>query len=155
MRRKQVWYRSAAALIIALIVGIALFQQPGINWLYAADQKEDGKVVPGTASPQPSSGNSTVVASSAPAASVQNPTTAAPPAAPPASQPAATSAPAPQSAGAAKSGLPEEAGFRVIAESSVLKLWVHDATAHFKVENKQSGQVWRSYPNWSSGPRKR
>ncbi|MCU6794353.1 DUF5696 domain-containing protein [Paenibacillus sp. WQ 127069] len=147
MRRKQVWYRSAAALIIAMIVAIALFQQPGINWLYAADQKENSKTVLGSAAPQPSSGNGTVVASSAPAASVQNPTAAAPPAAPPASQPAATSAPAPQSAGAAKSGLPEEAGFRAIAESSVLKLWVHDATAHFKVENKQTGQVWRSYPN--------
>ncbi|MZQ85296.1 hypothetical protein GQF01_24570 [Paenibacillus sp. 5J-6] len=43
--------------------------------------------------------------------------------------------------------LPNESDFRVMTESSSLKLWVNDKTGHFKVEHKQTGQVWRSYPD--------
>lgn len=58
-----------------------------------------------------------------------------------------------QAAGAKKTvELPEEDKFSLAAESSGLRLWVDQTTAHFKLESKKSGQVWRSYPDpeqWS------
>lgn len=50
-------------------------------------------------------------------------------------------------------GLPVEADFVKTAESDQFVLWVDNRTAHFKLESKQSGKVWRSYPNpeyWES-----
>ncbi|WP_079913187.1 DUF5696 domain-containing protein [Paenibacillus sp. 32352] len=55
--------------------------------------------------------------------------------------------------GSPKLALPEEAGFRLSAESEGLRLWVDDKTAHFKVEQKSTGQVWRSYPDPEHWPR--
>ncbi|WP_248924292.1 DUF5696 domain-containing protein [Paenibacillus hamazuiensis] len=66
---------------------------------------------------------------------------------------AAAGASQPASAvGAPKPALPDEASFRPAAESAGLKLWVDDKTGHFKVEQKKTGHVWRSYPDpdqWS------
>ncbi|AEI43055.1 DUF5696 domain-containing protein [Paenibacillus mucilaginosus] len=53
---------------------------------------------------------------------------------------------------APKPGLPEEGRFQPAAESAGLKLWVDPLTAHFKVEQKAGGQVWRSYPNPAAWP---
>ncbi|WP_426445536.1 DUF5696 domain-containing protein [Paenibacillus sp. S-38] len=53
---------------------------------------------------------------------------------------------------APKPGLPEEGRFQPAAESEGLKLWVDPLTAHFKVEQKGSGQIWRSYPNPETWP---
>lgn len=47
----------------------------------------------------------------------------------------------------ASPNLPEESAFLLAAENTSLKLWVHEKTAHFKIESKQSGAVWRSYPD--------
>lgn len=53
---------------------------------------------------------------------------------------------------APRAEVPDESAFRPAAESPALRLWVDPSTAHFKVEHKESGRVWRSYSNpeyWS------
>ncbi|WP_159884899.1 DUF5696 domain-containing protein [Paenibacillus puerhi] len=50
------------------------------------------------------------------------------------------------SEGAAPAQLPDENGFRSVADSGTLRLELDDKTGHFKVEDKRSGQVYRSYP---------
>lgn len=64
--------------------------------------------------------------------------------------PSATPAPstAPASANnAAQAELPNEAGFKPVAESTALRLLADSTTGHFEVIDKRSGDVWRSYPN--------
>jgi len=43
--------------------------------------------------------------------------------------------------------LPQDSRFRTIAENDVLRLKFEDVTAHFIVEDKRNGHIWRSYPN--------
>ncbi|OPX44968.1 hypothetical protein CLHUN_12000 [Ruminiclostridium hungatei] len=48
--------------------------------------------------------------------------------------------------------LPDEDKFILAAQSSKFRLWVDNETAHFKLESKQNGRIWRSYPDpeqWS------
>lgn len=51
-----------------------------------------------------------------------------------------------------KPELPAEEHFRPAAETELLRLWVDEETAHFKVESKQSGQIWHSYPDPAHWP---
>jgi len=46
-----------------------------------------------------------------------------------------------------QAGLPNEQSFELAAETGNLKLLVDPATAHFQVVMKDTGKVWRSYPN--------
>lgn len=43
--------------------------------------------------------------------------------------------------------LPTETDFVLAGESAHLKLWADQSTGHFKVEQKESGYIWRSYPD--------
>lgn len=43
--------------------------------------------------------------------------------------------------------LPDEGRFKPAGESESLRLYVDPVTAHFKVESRASGRIWRSYPN--------
>ncbi|WP_337098342.1 DUF5696 domain-containing protein [Paenibacillus sp. YIM B09110] len=46
-----------------------------------------------------------------------------------------------------EAALPVEAAFVKAAESERFVLWADAVTAHFKIESKETGKVWRSYPN--------
>jgi hypothetical protein len=143
MKHKHVWYRSAAALALVAAVGIVQIQQPFAIFASAPGAPAGASLAPAAATP-----TSAASAPAAPAASTQ-------PAAPAANSPAPPPA-APvtqQPAGAAKSVPPEDALFRVVTESVGFKLWVDDKSGHFKVENKQNGQIWRSYPNPEQWPK--
>lgn len=74
-----------------------------------------------------------------------------------AQQPAAGQQQAPQQAAAppanAKNELPDDGKFSVAAENANFRLLVDSTTAHFKVEDKRSGQVYRSYPDPAYWPK--
>lgn len=46
----------------------------------------------------------------------------------------------------------EQASFSAVAESAELRLSVHEPSGHFRVEDKRSGQIYRSYPNPAHWP---
>lgn len=49
--------------------------------------------------------------------------------------------------------LPEESGFKLMAENELLRLKADEKTGHFMVEDKRNGNVYRSYPNPADWPR--
>ncbi|TVY09688.1 DUF5696 domain-containing protein [Paenibacillus cremeus] len=117
---------------LAVVVGTTLVTFQAGPLLNAADN------------PAPANG-----AAAAPAPAASQPAQQQPAAAPAAQPAAPAQAPAPANA---KNELPDESKFQVMAENANLKLWVDSTTAHFKVEDKRSGQVFRSYPDpqyWS------
>ncbi|WP_165452697.1 DUF5696 domain-containing protein, partial [Paenibacillus thalictri] len=66
---------------------------------------------------------------------------------PPAAAADASAATAAKPAPAAAGGeLPGEAGFKPAAETAQLRLLADSASGHFRVEDKRSGEVFRSYP---------
>lgn len=52
-----------------------------------------------------------------------------------------------QQNGEAGKDLPADANFRAIAENELLRLKFDESSAHFIIEDKRNGHVWRSYPN--------
>ncbi|TDG00836.1 DUF5696 domain-containing protein [Paenibacillus piri] len=141
MSRNRVWVTSAAVTAVALAAGLYLLRAPGDRPLYAAD--------PPTAAAAAGAPSAAQAAGAAAGAGAAQP----PP--PEAATAAGTAQPQPAAAASAapRLALPDEAGFRPAAESAALKLWVDDKTAHFKVEHKQSGQTWRSYPDPEQWPK--
>ncbi|MFH5182617.1 DUF5696 domain-containing protein [Paenibacillus sp. TAB 01] len=122
---KRILYSLTAVLALVLAAGYLWGQAKGGAPIYAADQPA-GKA-PGASA---DAGAAKPAAASGSAAAHPQPASAPP-----------------------KLALPDEAGFRVIAESSQLKLWVDEKTGHFKAESKQTGQVWRSYPDPAYWPK--
>ncbi|OMF23434.1 hypothetical protein BK133_24395 [Paenibacillus sp. FSL H8-0548] len=46
-----------------------------------------------------------------------------------------------------KEGLPAEERFELVAETDTLRLFADKTSAHFQVMNKETGSIWRSYPD--------
>ncbi|MFD1953886.1 DUF5696 domain-containing protein [Paenibacillus thailandensis] len=49
--------------------------------------------------------------------------------------------------GSKSKALPDESNFKLIQENDTLRLKFDESSGHFIVEDKRSGNVWRSYPN--------
>lgn len=120
---------------LAVVVGTTLVTLQSGPLLNAAEN------TPAANAPAANAPAANAPASNAPAAN-------APAAGQGAQAPAPTAA---QQAAALKEVL-DESKFQVMAENANFKLWVDSTTAHFKLEDKRSGQVLRSYPDPEQWP---
>ncbi|WP_079909827.1 DUF5696 domain-containing protein [Paenibacillus sp. 32352] len=125
MRRKRTKVVLSATL--AATLSLSLFATQAVQTINAADPPAAGSGNAGDNAAKPDAN------AQAPAAN-----TAAPAQAP---------ATAPVDVNKVKAELPNDANFKLAAQSDKLKLLVDSTTGHFQVEDKRNGEVWRSYPN--------
>ncbi|MCZ8515594.1 DUF5696 domain-containing protein [Paenibacillus filicis] len=122
----------------ASVLCASLLTFQAVPLLRAADNNAPAA---GQAAPQPAAGQQQPAAGQ----TAQQPAAGQQPAAPADAQPAPQQAAAPPAN--ARNELPDDGKFTLAAENASLRLLVDSTTAHFKLEDKRSGQVYRSFPD--------
>jgi len=131
MRRKR--HKMVLSVALAAALGISLIGTQTVQTINAADP--------------PAAGSAKTDTDAQPAASGQTPAPS------PAPSPAPQQAAQPVDPAKARAELPNDANFKLAAQSDKLKLLVDSTTGHFQVEDKRNGEIWRSYPNPEHWPK--
>ncbi|UQZ86505.1 hypothetical protein SK3146_05798 [Paenibacillus konkukensis] len=136
MRRRR--YKIILSASLAAALSLSLIATQAVQTINAADPPADAAKTDAAAADK----------SAQPAQDAQAPAANAASSAPAPAQQAA-----PVDADKAKAELPNDANFKLAAQSDTLKLLVDSTTGHFQVEDKRSGEIWRSYPNPEQWPK--
>jgi hypothetical protein len=133
LRNKR--YKAAISATIAAALSLSIFATQAVQTTNAADPPAQ----------QPAATDAAKTTTPAQAADKPAATTGATtaPAAPQEAPKAAT----PADMAKLKAELPGDANFKLAVQNDKLKLLVDSTSGHFQVEDKRTGQVWRSYPN--------
>lgn len=127
MRRKR--HKLVLSATLAAALSISLISTQTVQTINAADPPAGSAKTDNASQPAQPAGN------------------AAAPAPTPTPAPAQQQAAQPVDINKVKAELPNDANFKLAAQSDKLKLLVDSTTGHFQVEDKRNGEIWRSYPN--------